>query len=101
MPRDERFGLGKHIDELFLATLEDMRGATYSAAQQKITKLGNVLQHLDLLRFFLQLAWECKLIEQKHYILLATGIESTGRMVGGWRKGLLAKTPPKGGERKE
>jgi hypothetical protein len=59
-----------------------------------------------LLRFFLQLAWECKVIEQKHYILLATQVENVGKMTGGWRKGLLVKTPPPvkfsgGGERKE
>lgn len=102
MARDERFGIGKRIDELLLLALEHLREASYTSGNGKIILLGKVLQHTDLLRFFLQLAWEGKMIEQKQYLLLAVEIESLGKMVGGWRKGLLAKTPPKeGGERKE
>lgn len=102
MPRDERFGVGKRIDELFLSIFEQLREATYAPLASKIALLGRTIQDIDLLRFFLQLAWECKLIEQKHYVLLATSVENIGKMAGGWRKGLLSKTPPKtGGERKE
>lgn len=102
MARDERFGLGKRIDELFLNALEHLREASYATGNTKLNLLGKVLQNTDLLRFFLQLAWEGNVLEQKHYLLLATNVESLGKMVGGWRKGLLAKTPPKeGGERKE
>ena len=95
MARDERFGIGKRIDDTFLNVLEQLREASYTSGNGKIVLLGKVLQNTDLLRFFLQIAWECELIEQKHYILLATDVESVGRMVGGWRKGLLSKTPPR------
>jgi hypothetical protein len=94
--RDERFGIGKRIDELLILTLEHLREAAYAGGNAKIALLGQAIRHIDLLRFFLQLAWEGKVIEQKHYIVLATEIESLGKMVGGWRKGLLAKTPPLG-----
>ncbi len=94
MPRDERFGIGKRIDELFLQQLEQLREATYASSPAKIALLGNAIKTTDLLRFFLQVAWECTLLEQKHYILLATDIESLGKMVGGWRKGLLSKQNP-------
>jgi len=102
IPRDERFGIGKRIDELFLTALEQLREASYAAGNGKIVLLGKVLQNIDLLRFFLQITWECKILEQKQYLVLAEEVESLGKMVGGWRKGLLAKTPPfVGGERKE
>jgi len=93
MPRDERFGIGKRIDDAFLNVLEELREASYTSGNGKIALLGKVLQNTDMLRFFLQIAWECALLEQKHYILLATDVESVGKMVGGWRKGLLSKTP--------
>lgn len=102
MPRNERFGIGKRIDDLLLPVLEQLREAAYAPIAAKVPLLGRTLLNIDLLRFFLQLAWESKIIEQKHYLLLATQVESVGKMTGGWRKGLLSKTPPRaGGERKE
>ncbi len=106
MARDERFGIGKRIDELLLSALEQLREASYSSGSGKITLLGKILQSTDLLRFFFQLAWEGQILQQRQYILLAENTESLGKMVGGWRKGLIAKTPPQenksvSGERKE
>ncbi|MBI3442319.1 MAG: four helix bundle protein [Candidatus Sungbacteria bacterium] len=48
---------------------------------------------LDLLKFFLQLAWKLKLIDAKRYAELSQPLDEIGRMLGGWRKGLESKTP--------
>lgn len=100
MARDERFGIGGRIDALLLGLLETLRKASFANEGGKIALLGSAIGTEDSLRFFLQIAWESKLIADKQYEELAGSIEEIGRMTGGWRKGLLAKTPPKkGGER--
>lgn len=102
MPRTERFGIGARIDLLCLELLEILRKAAYARIQEKPALLSEALLKTDALRFFLQLAWETALIATERYIPLGQEIEEIGRMVGGWKKGLLAKTPPmSGGERKE
>lgn len=98
----EQFGIGKRTDELFLTLMETLRRASFAAHQEKIALLTHAIGVTDSLRFFLQIAWENVLIRQNQYIPLATDIEEIGRMIGGWRKGLIAKTPlGKSGERKE
>lgn len=102
MARDERFGIGGRIDMLLLDLLETLRKASFANTASKPVLLGSALGTGDSLRFFLQVAWESKLIPSTQYEELASAVEEIGRMTGGWRKGLLAKTPPgKGGERKE
>ena len=102
MDRTERFGIGEKIDSLFLMTMETLREATYLSLEAKIASLGKAIRSIDSLRFFLQVAWEIKCVANAQYALLGSEVEEVGRMVGGWRKGLAAKTPPtSGGERKE
>ena len=103
MARSERFGIGDRIDSLWLDLLDVLRKATYATPAEKIVSLDEALRRVDSVRFFLQIAWESKLMAQSHFISLGKDIEEIGRMVGGWKKGILAKTPmPFGiGERKE
>ena len=95
MARDERFGIGAKIDVLLLDLLETLRKASFVETAGKPGMLSTALGMADSLRFFLQIAWESKLIPNKQYEELAGGVEEIGRMTGGWRKGLLSKTPPK------
>jgi hypothetical protein len=48
-------------------------------------------------KFFLQLAWENKCIQNEKYLALSEQLEEVGRMIGGWKKGIEAKikTPAK------
>ena len=92
MPRTEQFGIGQKIDELFLDVLETLRTAMYSPIQDKIVLLGKAIIKTDSLRFFLQLSWDAKLLTDKQFSLVAEHIEETGKMIGGWKKGLIIKT---------
>ncbi len=90
-PKAERFNLGKKIDWLFLEILELTFTASYLPPEQKIILLGKTISRLDVLKFFLQLAWENKLIPSEKYIRLSEKLEEIGRMLGGWKKGLDKK----------
>ncbi len=48
---------------------------------------------IDDIRFLFQLLWETKLISNDQFTNLGEYIENIGKDVGGWRKGVLAKTP--------
>lgn len=95
MARSERFGIGDRIDSLWLDLLDTLRKAAFATPIEKISSLDEALRRIDSVRFFLQIAWESKLMSQSHFISLAKDIEEIGRMVGGWKKGLLAKNPPR------
>lgn len=94
MGRDERFGIGSKIDTLLIDLLEALRVATYAGPRDKLPLLIRAIGITDSLRFFVQVAWEAKLIANKHFEEMSVSIEEIGRMIGGWRKGMLAKTPP-------
>jgi hypothetical protein len=92
-PKTERFGVGQKIEQTFLDILEYGFTAAYLPPEQKIVMLGKTISRLDILKFFLQIAWENKLIPADKYITLSQKLDEIGRMLGGWRKGLLSKTP--------
>ena len=81
-------GIGQKIEGVFLDVLELSFACVYMAPEQKIIVLGKVISKLDTLKFFMQLAWESKLIPQVKYIELSQKLEEIGKMLGGWRKGL-------------
>lgn len=57
--------------------------------------LGRTTLKLDILRFFIQIAWENKLIPTGQYIELTNSLREIGKQLGGWKKGLETKLPPK------
>jgi hypothetical protein len=90
-PKTERYGLGRKIDLLFIEILELNFIASYLPPDRKIILLEKVISKLDVLKFFVQLAWENKLIPNDKFMELSKSFEEIGRMLGGWKKGLLQK----------
>ncbi|MEK7134943.1 MAG: four helix bundle protein [Patescibacteria group bacterium] len=43
---------------------------------------------LDLLKFFLQISWEVKVLDNKKFILLSEKLNEIGKMIGGWLRQL-------------
>lgn len=100
--RTARFGIGTKIDNLFMDVLELLRKSVYTPVDKKIILLEEVADKIDSSRFFLQTLWEAKLITNEKYVCLETEIENLGRMIGGWKKGLISKTSAtKAEERKQ
>ena len=56
---------------------------------------SRTIAKLDNLKFFMQLAWESKLIPTEKYANLSKELEEIGRMLGGWRKGLVERQQQK------
>jgi hypothetical protein len=79
---------------VFLDILELSFTCVYLPPEPKIALLGTVISKLDILKFFMQLAWESKLIPTEKYIEMSIKLEEIGKMLGGWRKGLENPTRP-------
>jgi len=92
LPRCERFGLGQRVNILFIDLLDLLQKASFSPIDSKISLLGDSLSKIDSLRFFIQFCWELKLIPNNQFTSIGQDIEDIGKMVGGWRKGLITKT---------
>jgi hypothetical protein len=86
--KDSRYTIGVKIDSLFLETVELIIRAAYSDKAGKIISLNNASLKLDLLKFFLQIAWEIKSLDNKKYISLSEKLDEIGKMLGGWIKAL-------------
>ena len=93
-PKVERLGIGGKIERLLLTVLEYTFTAAYLPPTPKMAMLGQTILKLDVLSFFLQLAWESKLISTEKFADLSERHEEIGRMLGGWKKGLEAKLSP-------
>ncbi len=92
-PKVERFGVGQKIERSFLDALELIFLSGFAPTEQKLPILTKAVTRLDVLKFFLQIAWENKLLTTEHYSTLLANIEEVGRMLYGWKRGLESKTP--------
>ncbi len=88
-PKKSRYTLGAKIDALFTDTIELLFIATYLGKEQKLPYLQKAGGKLDLLKFFLQIIWEMKFVDNNKYITLSKQLDEIGKMIGGWIKGLL------------
>ena len=93
-PKDLRYTLGEKIDLLFIEILESLFAASYLIKEQKLPYLQKATLKLDLLKFFLQLAWECKALDNKKFAAISELTVEIGKMLGGWQKQVNTKVNP-------
>ncbi len=85
-PRLSRYSLGLKIDNLFTEILELTFLAKYTAKNEKLPLIEKAIAKLDLLKFFLQISWNIKALDNKKYIRISEPLNEIGKMLGGWRK---------------
>jgi len=96
IPKDARYTLGNKIDALLVETIESVFVASYLPKDQKLPSIQNAAAKLDLAKFFLQLAWEIKVLDNKKYILISEQLNGVGRMLGGWLRQITSRSNPAG-----
>lgn len=93
LPRLSRYTLGAKIDKLFTELLELTLKAGYTPKTQKLIVVQNASAKLDLLKFFLKIAWELKVIDNKKYAQISQLVSEVGKMLGGWIRQLQKNSP--------
>ena len=91
--KTQRRTLGDKIDALFLETLEWTFRASYVARPQKVAAVKDAVVRLDLVKFFLLVAWDIGMITDKQYAHLSAPLVESSKMLVGWKAYLEKKTP--------
>lgn len=86
--------MGAKIDSLFLEILELTFTSAYLSKDQKLPYIQKAAAKLDLLKFFLQIAWEIKSLDNKKYQMLAEPLVEIGKMFGGWIRQIQSQAKP-------
>ena len=68
--------------------MEFIVGGSYLDRIEKLIYLKRASSKLDLLKFFLQVAWEIKSLDNRRYISISEKLDEAGRMLGGWIKAI-------------
>ena len=97
IPRLTRYSLGEKVNQLFIELIELTLAATYSGREQKAAVVERASLKLDLLKYFVQIAWELKALDNQKFGALSQPLGEAGKMLGGWSKQLQKETPPRAG----
>lgn len=95
IPKNSRYTIGQRIENKFLDLLELSYAAYFAQTDNKLEKIKECIALLDILKYFITISWEAKLISHKQFENLALRLEEIGKMLGGWKKGVESKNSPK------
>lgn len=86
IPKRDRFTWGQQTEMLAIEILGETARATYLPKGQKQTSLNLISTKIDLLKIFLRLGYDLRILDQKKYLARQGELQEIGRMVGGWLK---------------
>jgi hypothetical protein len=95
IPRLAKYSLGEKISSLFTDVFELILTAGFAARANKLLIVQKASIKLDTLKYFLQMAWDLKILDNKKYIEISTPLVEAGKMLGGWQRQLIKETPTK------
>jgi len=88
MPKGARYTIGERIENKLLNLLELPYIAYFTEKDKKTEKISECILITDSLKFLISVAWEGKLISDKHCEGMALKLDEIGRMFGGWKNSL-------------
>jgi four helix bundle protein len=83
-PRNERYTFGQRIENKSIDILENLIEACYQRNKLEILRQTN--RDLEVLRYFLRLCKDFKLINIRQYQYASTQLFEIGQQLGGWIK---------------
>jgi hypothetical protein len=87
-PKKDRLTIGHRCENLILDILELIFLALSASANEKLTIVKKISAKLNVLRIFIRLSKDTKIIDLKRYIILQKEINDIGIMLGSWIKRL-------------
>lgn len=84
----DRYTLWKRAENLILDILEEILLASEISKPEKLPHLKRVSAKLNMLRLFLRLTKDTKVLDIKKCLQLQEIVDEIGRMLGGWMKSL-------------
>lgn len=77
-----------------MEAIEEVAQASFTQNLEKVSHIKQALSLADTLKIFLQIAWELKLMEDKHFIEISEKLDVVGKMLGGWYGQNLKQNSP-------
>jgi four helix bundle protein len=88
IPKQDRYVLWQKIETISIDVIEGIIEASALYKEEKLDILKKISIKLNLMRVFIRLTYDNKLINEKKYIALQQNIDEIGRMLGGWIKSI-------------
>jgi len=82
----DRYTLWQRAENLILDVIEGILFASQLPKAKKLPHLEQVSMKLNMLRIFLRLTKDTKILDLKKCLLLQEIVDEIGRMLGGWMK---------------
>jgi hypothetical protein len=86
IPKMERYSLWSRVETTALQMLEGFVHAGYLPLEQRAQKLTRLAADVDMLRMFIRLTVDIKVLQLKKVVPLQERLDEIGRMLGGWIK---------------
>jgi len=86
VPRQDKYAIWQRSEDTMIDIIEDILLASQTKQAEKVPILERASMKLNLLRVFVRLMKETKIIDGKKYVALQGMIDEIGRMLGGWIK---------------
>ena len=91
-PKLDRYCLGLKLDNACLLLLEEIITAEQAAPVLKDRALLAASVKAEIIKVFLRLSMEQKLIKETNYFAWSAMLLEIGKMIGGWKKSLRIQT---------
>lgn len=85
-PKKDKFGAAQKCENAILELIEKIIRASKSAKQNKVLILYDASVKLDVLKIFVRLLKDLKILDLKKYTILQQQVHEIGKMLGGWIK---------------
>ena len=86
IPKRDRYTWGEKCEHLAIQILADLAKASFLPKYKKRQLILEASTTLDLLKIFLRLGHELKILNRKQYIIHQGELQTMGKMIGGWLK---------------
>ena len=86
IPKMERYSLWSRIETTALQMLEGFVHVGYLPLEQRGQRLASLAAQVDMLRMFIRLTVDIKVLPMKKAVAIQERLDEIGRMLGGWTK---------------
>jgi hypothetical protein len=86
IPKMERYSLWSRVEATALQMLEGFVHVGYLPLEQRAQKLTGLAAEVDMLRMYMRLAVDIKVLPMKKAVPIQERLDEIGRMLGGWIK---------------
>lgn len=93
MPKGNKLGIHKNIDDLCVKILSIVIEASLHSKQEKIPYLLKARRDIEILKHMIRLEYELGIVQEKTYLNTINIIQDISMMATSWQKSLQTQKP--------